>query len=156
MLDLWGRDAALRTSALRVAACYGWGERISAVLMRFIHEAMAKRPLTIRGNGRISVEQIYVRDVAAAVLAALDPGVPGGVFNIGAGATVSLIEMAETVNAVFGNPGGLTVEDPQTGVVDAAFLDVSRAAAELNWRPRYDLRGGLEDLRDTWRARGAA
>jgi len=37
-------------------------------------------------------------------------------------------------------------------MVRKGALDVQRAAAELNWRPRYDIRAGLAKYVETLRA----
>ena len=154
LLELATRNTAIKATSLRITAVYGYGEKISQVLMKFVSEANDKRRLVIKGNGQVGVDQIYVRDVARAVVAALSEQAPGGVFNIGAGRAFTVSEMAETANAVFGNAGNVVVEGQQTGAVRQNFMDIGHAAARLGWTPRWSLREGLEDLRRTWHNSG--
>ena len=142
----------MRTTSLRLAASYGYGERVSAVLMKFADAAWRRHTLTVRGNGRIGIDQIYVRDVVRAFVAALAPDAPGGVFNIGAGRVFTLLEMAEAVNAAFGNDGDLRIEDPQDGPAPAPHMSIEAARQGLGWKPEFSLERALRDFYETWRA----
>ena len=155
LLTLWGGKTGVRTTSLRLAASYGYGERVSAVLMKFADAAWRRHTLTVRGNGRIGIDQIYVRDVVRAFVAALAPDAPGGVFNVGAGRVFSLLEMAETVNAAFGNDGNLRIEDPQDGPAPAPHMSIEAARQALGWEPRWPLERALRDFFETWRASDA-
>ncbi|MEH6663757.1 MAG: NAD-dependent epimerase/dehydratase family protein [Brevundimonas sp.] len=152
LLTLWGGKTGMRTTSLRLAATYGHGERISAVLMRFADAAWRGEPLTVRGNGRIGVDQIYVRDVVGAFTAALAPEAPGGVFNVGAGRVFSLMEMAEAVNVAFGNDAALRIEDPQDGPAPAPHMSIEAARMDLGWKPEWSLERALRDFYETRRA----
>ena len=152
LLALWGGKTGVRMTSLRLAASYGYGERISAVLMKFADAAWRRQVLTVRGNGRIGIDQIYVRAVVRAFVAALAPDAPGGVFNVGAGRVFSLLEMAETVNAAFGNDGNLRIEDPQDGPAPAPHMSIEAARQGLGWTPEWPLERALRDFCETWRA----
>lgn len=151
LLALWGGACGMRTVSLRLAASFGYGERPSAVLMRFAAEAWARRPLIVRGNGRTGIDQIYVRDVVRAFEASLSRDAPGGIFNIGAGRVFTLLEMAETVNAAFGNVGNLRIEDPQEGDAPQPYMSIEAARDRLGWSPQWSLEGALDDFYKTWR-----
>lgn len=153
VLNMRAAPAGLSAVSLRVAAAYGHGERDSAVLMRFAGLAARGQTLTLRGNVRTGIDYLYARDIAAAMLAgACAPR--GGVYNVGSGRTASVAEMAETVNAVYGNEGNCRVEDPREGPVSEARMDISRAARDLGWTPAWDLRAGLADMRRRAEAAG--
>lgn len=152
LLTLWGGKTGVRTTSLRLAASYGHGERISAVLMKFADAAWRRQVLTVRGNGRIGIDQIYVRDVVRAFAAALAPDAPDGVFNVGAGRVFTLLEMAETVNAAFGNDGNLRIEDPRDGPAPAPHMSIEAARQGLGWKPEFSLERALRDFCETWRA----
>jgi UDP-glucose 4-epimerase len=152
LLTLWGGKTGVRTTSLRLAASYGHGERISAVLMKFADAAWRRQTLTVRGNGRIGIDQIYVRDVVQAFAAALAPHAPGGVFNVGAGRVFTLLEMAEAVNVAFGNDGNLRIEDPRDGPAPAPHMRIEAARLGLGWEPRWPLDRALRDFYETRRA----
>lgn len=143
------RGSSVRLTNLRFAAIYGHGEKGTPALMKFIGEAQAGRQLALQGNRLISIDELYVRDAVGAILAALSPSSPGGTFNIGSGTASSILEIAETVNAVFGNAGNLVLDGSHEAAVRKPFLNISRAAAGLGWKPLYDLRAGLADFLET-------
>lgn len=140
------RDGGVRLTSLRFAAVYGHGEKGTPALMKFVGEAQAGRTLTLQGNRLISIDELYVRDAAGAVVAALSEENAGGTFNIGCGTAYSILEIAETVNRVFGNAGNLVLDSSHEAPVRKPFLDISRAAEGLGWRPRYALETGLQDF----------
>lgn len=144
--NLYARDAKIALTNLRFAAVYGHGEKGTPALMRFINEASAKRTLTLQGNRLISVDQLYVRDAVGAIVAALTDKNPGGTFNIGCGDAYTVIEMAETVNSIFGNAGNLVTENSHEAPVRKNRMDIGHAASVLGWQPRYGLRQGLSDF----------
>ncbi|MFN4297175.1 MAG: NAD-dependent epimerase/dehydratase family protein [Brevundimonas sp.] len=151
LLTLWGGKTGVRTTSLRLAASFGYGERVSAVLMKFADAAWRGETLTVRGNGRIGVDQIYVRDVVRAFVAALGPDAPAGVFNVGAGRVFTLMEMAEAVNVAFGNDGNLRIEDPRDGPAPAPCMRIEAARLGLGWEPRWPLDRALRDFYETRR-----
>lgn len=147
---LHARDGKVRLTCLRFAAVYGHGEKGTPALMRFVNEARDKRTLTLQGNRLISVDQLYVRDAVGAILRTLGPESPGGTFNIGCGDAYTVVEMAETVNAVFGNAGNLAIDASHEAPARRPCMDVGHAASVLGWRPRYGLADGLADFLATW------
>ena len=148
-LQLWSRNSRITTTSLRIAAVYGYGERTSGVLMKFVDRAMAGKPLELTGNTAFRIDQIYVRDVARAIVASLTECSKGGVINIGAGRTYSISDIADAVNEAFENTGNIA----NLGQVDGDFRDthmnIQQAALQLGWRPTWGLRQGLCDLKRT-------
>jgi UDP-glucose 4-epimerase len=144
--SLYARDARIRLTNLRFAAVYGHGEKGTPALMRFVNEASAGRTLTLQGNRLISVDQLYVRDAVGAIVAALGQKNPGGTFNIGCGDAYTVVDMAETVNSIFGNAGDLVTEGSHEAPVRKNRMDIAHAASVLDWRPIYGLAEGLSDF----------
>ena len=125
------------------------------MLATFLERARRGEPLVLWGEGGGGRDLIYVRDAARAVAAALAPRAPAGAFNIGSGRPHSFREVAETINAVFGNPGGLRFDPTRPEETTVAYMDCRRAAEHLGWAPRWDLRSALEDLRNEGSAAAA-
>jgi nucleoside-diphosphate-sugar epimerase len=132
-----------RFTALRINAPFGPGQRTQTVLMRFIADASAGRALRYYGEGTREQDFTYVDDVAAAFEAGL--GRPDGVFNISAGAPISMRDLARLVAELTGLDLGLVepagVPDPQEG--RRARFDISAARHGLGWVPHTPLRDGI-------------
>jgi len=151
LLDLWGRTGKMRTTTLRLAAGFGYGERSSAVLMRFIDQATRGEPLIVRGNRNVGIDQLYIRDIIGAFKASLAPNASQGVFNIGGGCAYTLGEMALAVADTFRTVEVRFEDTPALGV-SAPYMCVEAAAEGLGWRPEWPLEKALTDFHDTWRA----
>jgi UDP-glucose 4-epimerase len=88
-------------------------------------------------------DYLYVDDVIAFFLAVLRPGVRG-IFNIGSGRSASVAEIIELVSDAAGiRKPVVNANEQRPGEVMDVVADVSRAATELDWRPRTSLADGI-------------
>lgn len=150
--DCWSAGSGIPVIHLRIAACYGHGERDSAALMRFANQAARGEHLTVNQGGRYLIDQVYVEDVAEAFHAALLSDASGPI-NIGAGRCFSVLEIAEAANSAFGNEGNLTVEGSKAGEAPNpdSYMLIDRARQQIGWTPRHDLLDGMTAMRDAMR-----
>ncbi len=100
---------------------------------------------TIYGDGTQTRDFVYVKDTAAATVAAL--GAEGGVFNVGTGVEISVNDLYDAVRQVAGSEVAAENAPPRPGELGRSVLDVGRAARELGWRPEHTLAQGLAE---TW------
>jgi nucleoside-diphosphate-sugar epimerase len=150
--DWWSVRHNIPVAHLRLAACYGAGERLSPALMSISDRAFRKTTVKITEGGRHSVDQIYVRDAVAAILRILDTGALGP-YNIGSGRAATILEIAETANTVFRNDGNLVVEPADARSTPSGvhnYMMIDRARDKLNWQPSYSLQQGLEEMQQKW------
>ncbi len=126
--------------------------RVAGVSLATVDRVLNQRP----GVRRATIEKVntaiatlgYVRDAAAAFIAALRSDATG-VYNIGGGVAWKVGEIAETVNAVFGNAGNIRYDTDSDAPLPQTVMALERAQADLGWQPGHDLQRGLEDLRAT-------
>jgi UDP-glucose 4-epimerase len=140
------RRAELRGITLRLGNAYGPRQRQDlegGVIAIFLGAWRRGEPLTIFGDGTAERDYVYVTDICDAVLAALDSGATG-VYNIGTGVPTSVNALVEAMSAVLGPPPGLRHAPPRESEIQRSCLDVSKAARDGLWRPRTDLREGIE------------
>jgi nucleoside-diphosphate-sugar epimerase len=134
--------------SLRFAAVYGHGEKGTPALMKFVNQAEAGQTITLSGNPDYTIDQIYVRDATAAIMAALHaPQHLTGSVNIGGGTAWTVGQIARTANAVFGNDGNLDDSAATPGPAHQAVMDIGLARQALGWAPKFDLASGMADLR---------
>lgn len=145
--ELASARQGLRCKSLRLAQVLGHGEREGYLVNTFIRRAAAGQTLEVHGSGGGRREYVYVRDVAAAILAALARREVSGVFNIGTGEAVSILELAELVNAVFDNRGNLALRPDLPEDAGTHRLDVAKARIELGWSARWTLEEALREMR---------
>jgi dTDP-L-rhamnose 4-epimerase len=92
---------------------------------------------------------VHVEDVAQAFLLALDsPNAPGGTFNIGSGVDGSVTEVANLLAEAMGRPelGPEIAGKARTGDVRHNIPDITKARAELGYKPAMDFARGLAEL----------
>jgi GDP-4-dehydro-6-deoxy-D-mannose reductase len=96
-----------------------------------------------------------VRDTARAYWLALEKGEAGEVYNVGAGRTVAVGEMLETLLG-FSAVKVDTVEDParlRPSDVPILWADVTKFRKRTGWEPTIPFKTTLHDLLNYWRER---
>jgi UDP-glucose 4-epimerase len=130
--------------ALRYGNVYGprqdpHGEAgVVAIFMNALRDGTTPR---IYGDGSQTRDYVYVGDVVAATLAAVDHD--GGVFNVGTGAETSVVDLYERIQRVSGIDREPEHADARAGELQRSVLDPSLAARELGWKPERSLDEGL-------------
>ncbi|EXI67184.1 MAG: UDP-glucose 4-epimerase [Candidatus Accumulibacter adjunctus] len=148
LLALHGEQAGMRVVALRLAQIVGDDRnRQQGMLLQFIARARRQQSLPLWGSGAAARDLVYVEDVARAVVLALDSEHASGVHNIGGERAFSNLEVAQTINQVFGNPAGLVLDATRPDEAGSQFMNCERARRQLGWQRQWDLRAALEDLR---------
>jgi UDP-glucose 4-epimerase len=149
--DWWSARHNIPVAHLRIAACYGAGEKLTPALMSIADKARRKEHITVNNAGLHAIDQIYVEDVVEVILKVLQKGFHGPV-NIGSACAISVREIAELANEVFGNTGNLTVGEVANGVVfdDKNHLKIDGALEKLDWTPSHTVKEGLQEMRRRW------
>jgi UDP-glucose 4-epimerase len=125
------------------------------VLVRWMARIAAGRPPLILGDGRQTLDLVYVEDVARANLLAAGAAETDTVFNVGSGHEISLAELAQALLAVMGSR--LQPEfGPARAVADVPrrLADTRQAGERLGFAARVPLETGLRQLVDWWLAQG--
>ncbi len=147
--------------ALRLFNVYGPGQALSnpytGVLAIFASRLLNGRPPLVFEDGRQRRDFVHVSDVARAFALALEhPRAAGSVYNVGSGKHRTVAEVAALLGRAMGS--GITPEitlKTRSGDIRHCFADISKAEAELGFRPRQDFVEGLGELAE-WVARQEA
>jgi dTDP-glucose 4,6-dehydratase len=135
----------LDTVITRCGNNYGPRQFPEKFLPLMICNALNDQAIPIYGDGRNVRDWIYVDDHCRAILAALEKGRSGAVYNIGARNQRRNIEVAESVLAALGKPKSLlsfVVDRP--GHDRRYAIDPSLAESELGWRPHETWESGVQ------------
>ena len=149
--QLFTRAYGLPTVCLRYFNAYGPRQRpdspYAAVIPAFIGAMLEGRPATIHGEGDQSRDFVYIGDVVRAnLLAAERPEATGGVFNIGSGVSVTILELAGFLQGLFPQAPAPIHGPSREGDIRFSKAVMDRAAQALGYRPEV---GMLEGLRST-------
>jgi UDP-glucose 4-epimerase len=111
----------------------------------FIYKALHQHELPVENGGIATRDFIYVDDIVTGLLACATGGEAGEVYNLASGAETSILELAELVNELTGNP-------TPVGLTPARDWDHSgqrygspdKARTELGFECEVELRDGLQ------------
>jgi UDP-glucose 4-epimerase len=129
--------------SLRYFTVYGPRQRPDMGFSRFLRAAMRGEPVTQFGDGRQTRDFTFVGDAVGATLAAATRGRPGGVYNIGGGSRIELLEVFKLIGEITGSPLRIERAAAQHGDMRDTYADTSRARADLGFLPVVALEAGL-------------
>lgn len=144
----------MHTCALRFTNIYGPGMRHKdSFVARMMRAALSGQAVQVYGDGLQRRDLIHVDDAVAAVLAAWDRRFTG-IAIIGSGASVTVLELLDTVRAVTGCPLPAEHVAGQPGEMPAVIVDISRAREQLGYAPSVSLADGLATVWQDFTAGG--
>jgi UDP-glucose 4-epimerase len=146
-LALYQKLYGLTYTILRYSNVYGprqdpYGE--AGVVAIFTQKLLDNKKPTIFGDGKQTRDFIYVKDVAAANICALEKG-DNDAYNISTGKQTS-------VNQIFGMLQQITKRNNITpvhkkercGEIRFCSIDYSKAKKELGWKPKTEISAGMK------------
>jgi dTDP-glucose 4,6-dehydratase len=150
------RFHGIDTRIVRIFNTYGPRMRLDdgRVIPNFIQQALRKEALTIYGEGKQTRSFCYVDDLIEGIYRLLLSDVHEPV-NLGNPNEMTVLELAEKINAIIDNPAGITIVDDMRLGNDPERRrpDISLAKKLLNWEPRFSLEQGLENTIPYFRAK---
>lgn len=136
------------TVALRFSNVYGpWSYQKASVVAAFFKCLRAGEPLVVYGDGRQTRDFLYVEDLCAGVVAAVERESSGQVFQIAAGVETEIGDLAERMLAVTGLRVPIEHRPARAGEVVRNYARIDRARRVLGYDPATPLDEGL---RRTW------
>ena len=123
------------------------GSHVLPAMIRKFHEAKLRleqgldASVNLWGTGTVRREFLHVDDVALAALRAVDAELTG-LFNVGYGDDVTIIELSELIAGVVGYVGPVTWDTTRPDGTPRKLLDSTRMRA-TGWRPQILLEAGI-------------
>lgn len=144
-IRLLGQLGGIRYTILRPANIYGprqvtKGE--GAVIPAFLGAFLAERDPVIQGDGSQTRDFIYVRDMARAVLAAMDRA-DGATLNVSSETAISIKELWQRLAALVGWRRPAVHGPAREGDIPHSLMANQRAKLLLQWEPATDFNRGL-------------
>jgi UDP-glucose 4-epimerase len=127
--------------------------KYTEVLIRWMERIEAGQPPLILGDGKTSMDFIYIDDIARANVLGLKSDVTDEVFNVASGVETTLLELADALMRVMGKK-----LDPEFGperkinAVPRRLASTEKAERLLGFKSQVTLDEGLERLVTWWRA----
>ena len=134
----YGHTFGLPVVVTRCSNNYGPYQFPEKLIPLMIANALRDLPLPVYGDGQNVRDWIHVEDHCRGLLAALERGRPGQVYNFGASSERRNLEIVHAVLELLGKPLALVqfVKD-RPGHDRRYAIDSTRARRELGWAPRH-------------------
>jgi len=131
---------------LRSSPVYGPAGDRPKFIWNFLQKALRNEEIVAHRylNGFPSMDLLYVDDLCAAILAAIERRVQG-IINLGTGIGTSTTEIAERIVERTGSRSVIRHHDI-SGYASNIAMDISHARTALEWRPKVNLAEGLENI----------
>jgi dTDP-glucose 4,6-dehydratase len=145
----------LDTVITRCGNNYGPRQFPEKFLPLAIANAMNDQAIPVYGDGLNVRDWIYVEDHCRAIVAVMERGRPGGVYNIGARNPRRNLDVVQSLLEALGKPRSLIKFVTDRPGHDRRYaIDPSLIESELGWRPRETWSSGLTKTIDWYRENG--
>lgn len=147
-IQLYSKIFDLPYTILRFSNVYGERQNShgeAGVISIFINQALKQEPVTIFGDGLQTRDFIYVKDVAAANIAAIENGL-NDTFNISSNTRTSVNEVLKVISDI-NRKEFIKIHHPfKPGEIIDSQLCNDKAINSLKWNPKYSLIEGLKEI----------
>jgi len=163
-VEHYAQSFGIEGITLRLPPVYGYGPHtiifkdgapLKTGFQVFIENAQNGRPLELWGNPENGRDIVYVKDVAAAIVLAVQKRGVGGLYNIASGHRLTLREQAECIATLFspeGHPAQFTFRPDRPNNIENYVYDISKARRVLGWQPKYSFSEMLLDYQTEMRS----
>jgi nucleoside-diphosphate-sugar epimerase len=110
--------------------------------------------IEVWGTGTATREFLYVEDCARGICDAMEHYDSPEPLNLGTGKDISIKGLVELIAELMGYSERFYWNKNKPDGQPARRLDISRAEKEINWKPKVELREGLEKTIEWWRQNG--
>lgn len=114
-------------------------------MLRKFHDAKLNghAPVTLWGSGTPMREFLFVDDMAASVIFALENRLPEHLYNVGTGEDLTIKELALLIQGVVGHTGEIIWDKSKPDGTPRKLMDVSKMH-DLGWKHQVMLDEGIE------------
>ncbi len=140
---LYGRNFGLPVTALRYFTVYGPRQRPDMAFHRFCRAMVRGEPITVYGDGRQSRDFTYVDDAIEANVRAWHGARPQGVYNVGGGSQVEVLEAIAILERALEVKAEIRFEPRPPGDPLRTRADATRLRADLGFAPATPIEQGL-------------
>ena len=140
---LYGRNFGMNVCGLRYFTVYGPRQRPDMAFHRFCRAMLAGEPIAVYGDGTQSRDFTFITDAIEANVRAWKSSAPQGVYNIGGGSQVNVLEAIALLERALGTKAIVRFEPRPPGDPLRTRADASRLRADLDYVTTVGIEQGL-------------
>lgn len=156
VLEWYWKRRGLEYVAFRYFNVYGPRQEAdsdyAAVIPKFIERSLRGEALTIYGDGRQTRDFVFIQEVVAANVLAVQ-GAGQGIYNVGTGIATPILSLAECIIDLARSTSAYMFAPRPPGDILSSTADVGQIAKDLGWNPEWTLPQGLQETIRWWRNR---
>jgi UDP-glucose 4-epimerase len=150
LMSAYTASYGLRCTMLRLTNAYGPGMQAKdSIVARLMRAIRLGNTFEIYGDGTQVRDYVHAADVTAAVRLGLTSEAWSGPMVIGAGRSLSVLEVIDAVREVTGAEIDVRHGPARAGEMPAVIVDPSRAHA-AGWSPQFSFESGLAGVWEEW------
>lgn len=143
LVQLYGRNFGMPVAALRYFTVYGPRQRPDMAFHRFCRSMLRGEPIVVYGDGRQSRDFTFIDDAVEANVRAWRRSAPQGVYNVGGGSQVEVLEAIAMLEQSLGLRADVRLEPRPPGDPLRTRADASRIRADFDFVPATPIAQGL-------------
>jgi CDP-glucose 4,6-dehydratase len=148
LASAYAHSYGLPLSIARCANIYGGGDlNWDRIVPGTIRSLMRAEAPVIRSDGTLLRDYLHVDDAVSAYLvlgaALLEGREHAEAFNFGHGTPVSVLEIVNEIRSAIGSDIAPLIQANAPNEIQAQWLDSTKAAERLGWRPSLSLHDGI-------------
>lgn len=117
------------------------------VVYEFVKAALNNQPFPIFGDGKQTRSFCYVSDMVDGMIAVMENGESGEVFNLGNPLELTILELAQKIKQLTNSASEVAfVEELPEDDPVRRCPDIQKAKQQLEWEPQVSLEEGLKKL----------
>ncbi|MCC5997512.1 MAG: SDR family NAD(P)-dependent oxidoreductase [Thermofilum sp.] len=148
-VQAYGNLYGYRPVILRLFNVYGprQSKAYAGVITEFVKRATSGEPPIIFGDGEQTRDFVHVKDVAKAIIKALDSDNASGIYNVGSGVAVTINDLAHLILKLAGKENVEPIHGPpRPGDIKHSQANINRAKKELGYNPSVSLEKGIREI----------
>lgn len=134
---------AISITGLRFFTVYGPRQRPDLAIHKFARLIEDGKPIPVYGDGSMMRDFTYIDDIIDGTVAAIDKCSGFNIYNLGESRPIRVNDLIDEIENALGKKAVKEHLPLQPGDVDRTFADVTRAARDLGYNPKTDIRTGL-------------
>ncbi len=142
-------------SCLRFFTVFGPGQRPDLAIHKFTRLIDRGRPIPFYGNGLTARDYTFIEDIVNGIQCAFDHLDGYRIYNLGESRTVELKKLVQIIESALGKKAELDRLPLPPGDVNITFADISKAAQEIGYQPKYNLETGISKFVNWYNANKA-
>jgi len=159
-VEFYAAEHGLQGIVLRLTGVKGYGEILGSLgsdgsyspsaFEMFVQRAIRGEPIEIWGRHTARRDHVYVKDVVACILRALESKKAAGLYNVASGVGVTIEDEVKAIVEVFspsGNPSRVVYRPDIVDHTKSWVYEIGKAKRELGWAPRYSYKDMLVDYK---------